>query len=227
MVWLNEDGECISPWRTSHRPFASETLEEIRKATLDNSFTLNVRPSDTCGYNQEGFDKLVPRLDIYYIPTFPNEVGLDSFIWHKDHLYVFRFTVDKRHGIKDGLIPRLEQCVQLPPRSKWRFIFVIADDVDILECSYLQTPGLQELRLFSSIVGLEEYKSKIIEGLGDEEPVAKRLRSAKELAQQSSTRTKGKKSRECERCTRRGARESGRSAGKGNKKERSRIRQLG
>jgi hypothetical protein len=147
-----------------------------------------VCPSDTCGYNQEGLHKLVPRPDTYYIPTSPIEVGINSFIWHKDHLYHFQFTVGKRHDIKDGLIPRLEHCAQLPPRSKWWFVFVIADDVGVLECPYPLTPRLQEPKPFSSIVRLE-YQSKVIEGLGDEEPdkepVAKRLRSANEPAQQS------------------------------------------
>jgi hypothetical protein len=116
----DEGGKRMSPWRISYRPFPSKTLEQNRLTSLNDSFALDVRPSETCLYNQESLGELDARQDVFYIPTLQNEVGLDSFIWHQDHLYVFQFTIAKRYGIKDGLIPWLEQCAQLPPHSNWR-----------------------------------------------------------------------------------------------------------
>jgi hypothetical protein len=216
----DEDGKRMSSWRTSYRPFSPKALEQNHLTGWNDSLTLDVRPSETCRYDQEGLGKLKARRDVFCIPTLQNEVGLDSFIWHQDHLYVFQFTIAKRHGIKDGPISMLEQCPKLPPRSNWRFIFVISDDVDVLECPYPQTPVLQELRPFSSIVRMEEYRLKVIERLGDKEPVARRLRSVTKPAEQSSTRTMRKKAGNVSGVHAAGrASESRRSAGKGKQKE--------
>jgi hypothetical protein len=66
MVRLDGDGrERKRRWRTNYRPFTSKTLEEIRQAALDNSFTLDVRPRNTCKYSDKDFRKLHPRPDIY------------------------------------------------------------------------------------------------------------------------------------------------------------------
>jgi hypothetical protein len=48
-------------------------------------------------------------------------------------------------------------------------IFIIPDDVDVLECPCPRDPELQETVLFSSMIVMERYPPKTTEESGDEE----------------------------------------------------------
>jgi hypothetical protein len=52
---------------------------------------------------------------------------------------------------------RFTQFPNFPPRSKWRLIFIVPDDVEVLTCPYSRNPELQTLELFSSKVNIEDY----------------------------------------------------------------------
>jgi hypothetical protein len=181
MVRPDGDGrKRRSQWHANHRSFSSnKKLEATRQAAVKNSITLEVRPSDICMYGGQDLAKLDVQPGIYYISKQTNEVGLDSFILHDDHLYLFQFTIGKRHGISEELIPWLTQCTQLPPRSRWYFIFVIPDDNPDLECPYPRSPVM----LFSSLIVMEEYRSRTMGEAGSEaqhsEPAAQPARIIK------------------------------------------------
>jgi hypothetical protein len=61
---------------------------------------------------------------------------------------MFQFTCSDAHDIMAGLISRFARGTEFPPLDKWRFIFVIPDDIKVFKCSYQRTPELQELELF-------------------------------------------------------------------------------
>jgi len=54
-------------------------------------------------------------------------------------------------------VSRFTQYANFPPRSKWRLIFFVPDDVEVLTCPYSRSPELQTLKLFSSKVKMEDY----------------------------------------------------------------------
>jgi hypothetical protein len=203
-----------SQFRTSHSPFLSnKKLEERRQAALQEGITLDVHPSATFVYSGLDLAELQLQRDVYYIPNKMNEAGLDSFIWHDEHMYIFQFTVGKKHSINEGLIQRFVECTELPSRPNWRFIFVIPDDVPVLTCPSPTDPELREVGMLSTIVAMKEYLSRIMGESGDEtqhrelaapsvrlkrkagdngdeEPVLKKAKVPEEPAQGSSTRTR-------------------------------------
>jgi hypothetical protein len=153
MVHLDDGGRNLG--HSGYRSLQHEELEEIRLDALGDTVALNVRPSDTYEYSDDDLRTLDPLPDVYYIPRITNEVALDSFIWHDGFLYLFQFTVDQRHGIKDGILERLSQ---LSPSSRfsWRYIFVIPADIDELVCPYPLSPELRKLRPYSSKILVDD-----------------------------------------------------------------------
>jgi hypothetical protein len=73
-------------WHTSHRVLASKSLEIRRKRALSNGFTLDVRPSDTRGYDREGLGKLDPKRDTY---SANHITVVDSAEKHSNSYYIF------------------------------------------------------------------------------------------------------------------------------------------
>ena len=145
-------------WHSSHCAIEppvlqANELEKQRQVAFRGWGTLDVCPSIF------EYDHLAFALEqgVYYIPKKPNEVAFDSFIFHDSYLYIFQFTVSKEHGINDKLISRFEECTNVPPHDKWRFIFVIPDDVKALECPYPKSDGLQRLKPLSSQISLEDF----------------------------------------------------------------------
>ena len=144
-----------SQWHSSHTALDNDDLEAIRQTVLARKSTLVVSPSGTCEYCESDVKARI-KPDVYYMPRSANQVAFDSFILHDGHLFIFQFTGGKSRQVKFGLITFLAQCANIPERDKWRFIFIIPDDVEVLKCPYPRSAELQELELFSSVLAMEE-----------------------------------------------------------------------
>ena len=142
-------------WHSSHTALDDRTLEALRQDALSSQSSLNVSPSRTCEYGEDDMKSRIEP-DVYYIPRSTNQVAFDSFILHGGYLFVFQFTGAQTHQIKFGLITFLTQHANLPEQDKWRFIFILPADVGILKCPYPQSAELQNLKLYSSILTMEE-----------------------------------------------------------------------
>lgn len=157
-------------WHTSHDPIKNQELETKRQIALHYRATLDVHPSGTCNYDDQDFRRFVPTPDIYYVPMRENSAVMDPFIYHDGYLFIFRFTASEEHSIDTELISQLNECASFPPRSNWRFVFIISDDVKVLKCRYSRSCELQELELnpFSSKVKMEDHMTEAsIAGLRD------------------------------------------------------------
>ena len=153
-------GNRASQWHTSHTALDDDDLEAIRQTILATKSTLVVSPSGTCEYCESNVKARIEP-DVYYMPRSANQVAFDSFILHDGYLFIFQFTgaSSKSHQVKFGLFTFLAQCAannNIPERDKWRFIFVIPDNVDLHTCLYPQSAELQELEFFSSVLVIEE-----------------------------------------------------------------------
>ena len=144
-------------WHSSHYALHNEELEKKRQTALLSESTINVRPSSVFEYEDDNLPfKIIPN--VYYMPKKKNQVGLNSFILYWGVLYIFQFASGKEHPVKDGLLSFLVSWTGLPTQDNWRFIFVIPNDVEVLKCLALTHVDLQDLKLFSSVVVVEEDK---------------------------------------------------------------------
>jgi hypothetical protein len=152
-------------WHSSHHPFENqEELEKLREVV--SVTTVEVHPSTARVYEGQELD---PEPGIYYyIPRKSNQVALDSFILYETIFYMFQFTVSEAHSINDGLISQFAERVKLPPMDKWRFIFIISDNVKLLECPYPKSPTLQRLVPSSAQIVLEDPAEPVAPPESDE-----------------------------------------------------------
>ncbi|KAI0256323.1 hypothetical protein BJV78DRAFT_1151083 [Lactifluus subvellereus] len=92
------------------------------------------------------------RPGIFYVPKLTNQVAFHSFIMADGHLYIFQFSIGSSHSLKPRIVPFFSQP-SLPPKTKWRFVFVIPPGSEI-SCPQLRKPELNELlkemKLFSA-----------------------------------------------------------------------------
>jgi hypothetical protein len=90
------------------------------------------------------------------VPEKPNEVAFDSFICFDNILYIFQFTVSEEHSYNDKLISRFAEFSGVPNSSRWRFIFVIPQNVKGIKCPFPKTDELQKLNPFSSQIVMKD-----------------------------------------------------------------------
>ena len=88
--------------------------------------------------------------DVYYVPRSGQQVALDSFILHGGYLNVFQCTGRHDRGIKSGLIDFLASCSGLPPRTNWRFVFIIPEDLVSFSCPASSNPAVKDLGLYTA-----------------------------------------------------------------------------
>ncbi|KAM6499289.1 hypothetical protein JOM56_004797, partial [Amanita muscaria] len=147
--------EKMNPqWFSSHIKFEGTPQSEVEllhaNALTSGASSLGIPPSRVVDY---GSDEVAAGLqvetDVYYIPVKPNQVGIDSFILHNDHLYLFHMTVSDTHGISDELMPFLGKLKGLPSQSFWRFIFVKPPH-QRLACLVPRSPALWDVDLYSA-----------------------------------------------------------------------------
>ena len=156
MVRLQDNERRGNPqWHSSHYTIENGQLEQQRRSALDRVKSLDLVPS---GCHEYGIEPFSLKENVYYIPMISNEVAFESFISYDGHLYIFQFTVSKNYDIKEGIIPRIPDLIgELPPREKWRFIFIIPADGETLKCPYSKCPGFQGLELYSSELVMKDF----------------------------------------------------------------------
>jgi hypothetical protein len=142
-------------WHSCHSVLSDDKLEQKRLSAIRQLQSLHIRPRYTQGFRERSFEI---QSDVLYIPSKDNQVALDSFILHRGTLYIFQFASGKTHCIKERLIPFLTQCSGCPARSEWRFIFVVPDDSEVLKCPVPNGSEFVGIRLFSSMVALEDER---------------------------------------------------------------------
>jgi hypothetical protein len=96
--------------------------------------------------------KLSIQPDIYYVPRSGQQVALDSFMLYGGYLNMFQCTGHHDHNIKGGLDDFLASCSGLPPRTNWRFVFVIPDDLVLFSCPASNNTVLKDLGLYTACI---------------------------------------------------------------------------
>ncbi|KAI0290204.1 hypothetical protein BC826DRAFT_970525 [Russula brevipes] len=120
---------------TTEPSYAIPEWENGQSAVLDqdsaspeeahSSLTLGFQPRRTVEY--EG--NMIGEIDegVFYVPEASNQVAFDSFILFDGFLHIFQFSIASKHGIKPGFASFFsgQGLASLPPKSKWRYIFVV------------------------------------------------------------------------------------------------------
>ena len=150
----NSNAKNQPQYHSSHIPLPNQELEAKRHDALE--FNLDVRPFDVREYDDKDLPNFDPEEGVYYIPAKENEVALDTFICSNGRMHMFQFTVSDTHDINPRLVSRSLTCTKFPPLNEWHFIFVIPNYVDIFKSPYPSTPELQELKLFSCQITMDE-----------------------------------------------------------------------
>jgi hypothetical protein len=130
-------------------PLSSETLEAKRQEALQQLQKIEVHPSET-----EEFDSDIAtiREGVFYVPVSENGEALNSFIVLDGILYIFQFTIAGNHFIKPGFLKLFGKCKGVPPKEKWRSVFVIPHGLT-RSCPELNSP-LNELHPYSAMVSV-------------------------------------------------------------------------
>ena len=151
------DGQHKHQWHTSHHPVEDQNLEKSRQNALRHMVTLDGYPSNICEYNDRDVQGLILTPHVYYIPSTQNAVAIDSFILHGGYLYLLYFTTSQEHKINLKFMSRFTEYANFPPQSKWRLIFIVPDDIEVLTCPYSRSLEFQTVKLFSSKVNMQDY----------------------------------------------------------------------
>ncbi|KAM6492524.1 hypothetical protein JOM56_012248 [Amanita muscaria] len=137
--------------RANSRWHASFSTKRPHSATVhgvaQQDFSLRVDVGSTSVYDTT--TKLSIRPDVYYVPRSGQPVALDTFILHGGYLDVFRCTGRHDHDIKGGIADFLASCSGLPPRTNWRFAFVIPDDLVSFSCP-ASSDSVKDLGLYTA-----------------------------------------------------------------------------
>jgi len=143
------DDEKKPQWYSSHLFLDNVSLEASRQEALEQVLTINIYPSETLEFTEDGPSHIIP--DVFYVPEVTNHEALDSFLLLDGCLYIFQFTIGKNHGIKPGLIRFLEKCPGVPLMKDWRFLFVI-EPILTLVCPQPWLLKMHELHLYSAVL---------------------------------------------------------------------------
>ncbi|PVF98988.1 hypothetical protein CPB86DRAFT_796921 [Serendipita vermifera] len=117
-----------SRWHAAFGDFsASPMLHKAREGASNTvpspiPISLSISPSKLQVYHS---GSLAIEENIYYVPFSENEVAIDSFIVHAEHLYLFQFATGSQHSVNCGPLTRLSQFSGLPVAENWHFIFVV------------------------------------------------------------------------------------------------------
>ena len=123
---------------------------------LGQEFSVDIQPSKTLEYTNNGFESLEPN--VFYVPESTNESALDSFILVDDILYIFQMTIKPIHDIKGGLIDSADRY-HFPSRDKWRFVLIIPPNL-VLVVPQPWKLALRSLSLYSAVVAAEMAQSQ-------------------------------------------------------------------
>ena len=142
----------LPQWYSSHAFLNNSTLEMYRQVALQQSVDINIEPSRTEEFSDQG--PLSPiEQDVFYVPVASNQEALDSFILHGGNLFILQFTIAKTQSIKQGLLRFFEQLTGVPPMSQWRFVFIVEPDKKLV-CPQPWCLDLRKLLPYSAVVEL-------------------------------------------------------------------------
>jgi hypothetical protein len=124
MVHLPTNQDDSRPqWHSSHVLLRDAKLESLRQNALRETLGLQVWPDRIFEYSDNGPLSIEP--DVFYVPEMSNQVAFDAFILLNGILYLFQFTIGKKHDIKQGLDDFFATCHNIPARQNWRMVFMI------------------------------------------------------------------------------------------------------
>ncbi len=142
----------VQSTRANSRWHALFSTKRPQSATVHGmakqDFSLQVDVGNTFVYDTT--TTLSIRPDVYYVPRSGQQVALDSFILHGGYLNVFQCTGGHGHDIKGGLYDFLASCSGLPPRTNWRFVFVVPEDLVSFSCPGQSDSVVKDLGLYTA-----------------------------------------------------------------------------
>jgi hypothetical protein len=143
-------------WHSSHVFLYDQSLETSRQQALRQPAPVDIEPSKTLEYTDDGLQSLEPN--VFYVPEKTNESAIDFFILVDDFLYIFQMTIRHRHDINHGLMDSADRY-GFPPMDKWRFVFIIPPNL-LLRVPQPWKLKLRSLSPYSAVVRAEEAQSQ-------------------------------------------------------------------
>jgi hypothetical protein len=142
----SRDAEVKPQWHSSHIRLDNVSLEASRLNALEQKLSIYFHPNQTLKFMNRPLH-IMPN--VFYVPAVANHEALDSFLLLDGCLYIFQFTIGKKHDIKPGFIRFLENCPGIPSIKDWKFVFVIEPDMT-LKCPQQWHLKLRQLHLYSA-----------------------------------------------------------------------------
>jgi hypothetical protein len=150
-------GKKIPQWHSDHPDRSSSfsgtqgTPSPKRPRThlpsQSDHYSISFSPTKTVEYEVSELNKI--ERNEFYVP----KSSIDSFIISNIYLYIFQITIASSHSIQPGMVPFFSKFISLPPKTMWRFVFVIPSGSEIT-CPHPRDHGLSELlkemKLFSA-----------------------------------------------------------------------------
>ena len=157
MVRLSSSPSGHPQWHSSHVFLQNNALEISRQQALLVECKRVTIPKGVpvVEYTKSGPESPIKE-KTFYVPESTNQVALDSFIWMDNFLYIFQFTITEKHKINTGLLTYyLDQYPELPPKSKWCFIFILPLNHELV-CPHSQKFEDEGLEPYSAVVDVEK-----------------------------------------------------------------------
>jgi hypothetical protein len=143
-------------WHSSHVYICNTSLEKSHQQALGQQFSVNIQPSKTLEYMDDGIESLEPN--VFYILENTNQLAFDSFILVDDILYIFQMTVKPIHDINHGLVESTHHY-HFPSRDEWHFVFIIPPNL-VLAVPQPWKLVLRSLSPFLAVVAAETAESR-------------------------------------------------------------------
>ena len=148
MPMIRHESDALAPrqhaFRSCHFPFIHSrngTLNNIRDMT--ETVVISFRASKPNITPRPSLDDLRIVDKVYYMPKDRNYPTVDSLILVDGSLYLFQFTIAKKHPINPAIIEFLQHAVK--QYTKVVFIFALPEETEHFTCPYPSDPGLREL----------------------------------------------------------------------------------
>ena len=130
-------------WYSSHANLLNEKLEAPRQQALEKPEILNIPQSlHVEEYTDNGTSPILSN--VIYVPELTNQEALDCFILMNDLLYIFQFSIGRKHDIKLGLFKFIRKHQKFPFMNKCRFMFIHPPN-HTLVCPQQRKLGMQSL----------------------------------------------------------------------------------
>ena len=141
----------LPQWHSSHVYLHDASLETSREQALGQQISVDIQPSKTLEYMDDGLKSLEPN--VFYVPKKTNQSAFDSFILVDGVIYIFQMTTGTKHGINHGLVDSAHRF-HFPSRDKWRFVFIIPPQL-VLTVPQPWKLALRNLSPYSAVVPVE------------------------------------------------------------------------